>query len=71
MAKIYFISGKGDNARQVFVKNVDMENGEIKFTERSSEATDYGGEYFTKAQINYLKFHFMEKYPELKGLKQW
>jgi hypothetical protein len=70
MGQLYCIKGKGDNARQMFIKGVDEEKGEVLFTEKSSEAKDYGGEYFTGAQKRYLKFHFSKKYPELKNLKE-
>lgn len=71
MGKLVCIKGHGDNARQLFIKKLDEDKGEVIFTERSSEAHDYGGEYFTKAQANYLKFHFAGKYPELKNIKPW
>lgn len=71
MGYLYCLKGKGDDARQMFIKGVNEENGEVIFTERSNEARDYGGDYFTGAQLKYLQFHFGEKYPELKTLKKW
>lgn len=71
MGKLYFIKGIGDNSRQMFIKEANPETGELVFTDRSSEGKDYGGTYFTNAQKNYLQFHFIEQFPELKGLKIW
>ena len=71
MGKLSFIKGNGDDSRQIFIKGVDEEKGEVLFTERSAEAKDYGCDYYTNAQAAYLKFHFVDKYPELKGVKPW
>lgn len=53
----------------IFIQGLNEETGDVMFTEYASEARDYGGEYFTNAQLGFLQFHFGEKYPQLKKLK--
>lgn len=71
MGKLYYIDGRGDNSKQVFIKAVDEDTGKVTFTERSAEAKDFGGEYYTEAQKNYMKRHYSVQYPQMNKLKIW
>ena len=71
MGKLYYIDGRGDNSKQVFIKAVDEDTGNVTFTDRSAEAKDFGGEYYTDAQKKYMKRHYSEQYPQMNKLKIW
>ena len=39
--------------------------GEVKFTKKASEAKGYSNDWFAKAELEYLQFHF----PEVDDIK--
>lgn len=49
-----------------YVVGINEETDTVTYTESKSSGTDYGGEYYTKAQLEYLRNYFSEKQPELK-----
>lgn len=51
-----------------WVKAIDTVNGTIEFTEKASEAYERNGDYYSKAEGEYIKFNFQQQHPELKNL---
>ena len=52
-----------------WVKSIDTSNGTIEFTDKESEAYYRSGDYYSKAEGEYIKFNFSKEHPELKKLK--
>lgn len=52
-----------------YVSGIDEETDTVTYVENKEEATEYGGTFFTTAQIDFLKNYFSEKQPELKKAK--
>jgi hypothetical protein len=46
--------------KNVFLKSYNGVTGDIQFTENINEAKGYQNDWFAKAEIDYLKFHFPE-----------
>lgn len=46
--------------KNVFFKSYNGVTGDIQFTEDISEAKPYKNDWFAKAEMDYLKFHFPE-----------
>jgi len=53
------------NGKVKWVKKIDKVNQELEFTERESEAYYRDGSFFTKSELDFIKFHFKKKYPEV------
>lgn len=49
-----------------YIKKVNAEKGIITFQDSTYDAYYKSDCYYADAEMDYLKFHFMEKYPELK-----
>lgn len=56
------------NGKFKWVKNIDKVNEELEFTNNPNEAYDRDGGYYTTSEIDFVKFHFKDKYPEVKYL---
>lgn len=60
------VQDPGGNVK--WVKAIDTANGTIEFTDRESQAYYRSGDYFSKAEGEYIKFNFQKDHPELKNL---
>ena len=49
-----------------YIKSIDRVNKTLEFTTNTSEALNKMGGFWIEAEIDYLKFHFKEQYPELQ-----
>ena len=49
-----------------WVKSIDTVNETIEFTENRDEAYYRDGGYYTRAEADFIKFHFKERYPEVE-----
>lgn len=49
-----------------YIKSIDRVNKTLEFTTKTSEALNKSGGFWIEAEIDYLKFHFKEQYPEVK-----
>lgn len=58
------------NKKRKYIKSVDGANGTLTFQSDSYGAFHKNSGIIADSTEDYLKFHFMEKYPELKYLKQ-
>ena len=52
-----------------YIKSVDEANGTLEFQKNSFDAYYRGSGIIADSVAQWLQFHFMEKYPELKYLK--
>lgn len=66
MSKFYYTDEKGKN---IFIKKVDYANEELEFTDNPYEAYTERNGYYMNPTKDYIKFHFKEKYPQVKTLK--
>lgn len=57
------------NGKILWIKSVDNVNGKLEFTEKESEAYNRDGDYYTRAEAEFIKFHFKEEYPEVNNIK--
>ena len=55
-----------DGQADKYIKSIDRVNKTLEFTTNISEALKKQGGFWIEAEIDYLKFHFKEQYPELK-----
>lgn len=53
------------NGKVKWVKKIDKVNETLEFTNNSSEAYIRDGDFYSKSELDFLKFHFKEKYPEI------
>lgn len=53
-----------------YIKTVDAEHGKLTFTSDSWGAYSKSSGFYANAEFDFLKFHFMEKYPELQYMKK-
>lgn len=53
-----------------WIKNVDEANGTLTFTTYRGEAYSRSSGIIANSTFQYLQFHFMERYPELKYMKK-
>ena len=49
-----------------YIKSIDRVNKTLEFTTNNSEALNKMGGFWVEAEIDYLKFHFKEHYPEVQ-----
>ena len=68
MSKI-IIRGSNDEYDGMFIKSIDKINEKVEFTKISSEAYDRESGFYVNAEIDFLKFHFTEEYPEMEYIK--
>lgn len=59
---------KDSQGNPKWVKEIDTVNGTLKFTDKKEQAYHRDGDYFSKAEGEYIKFNFKEKYPEISTL---
>lgn len=52
----------------LWIKSVDNATGTITYTKNANEAYDRGADYYTKAEADFIKFHYKDTYPELETL---
>lgn len=52
--------------RAKFIKNIDKVNETLEFTEKESEAYYRDGDFYTRSELDFIKFHFKDKYPEVE-----
>ena len=66
MARYYYID---DGGNRMYVKTVDTKNNELTFTTNRSEAYTRSGWYYETAEVDFLRFHFKKKYPQMERVK--
>ena len=54
------------NKKRKYIKTVDEANGTLEFQNESYGAYNRSDGIIANSTFQYLQFHFMEKYPELK-----
>lgn len=52
-----------------YIKSIDRVNKTLEFTANTSEALHKPCGFYIEAEIDYLKFHFKEQYPEIQYAK--
>lgn len=52
-----------------YIKSIDRVNKTLEFTANQSEALTKPCGFYIEAEIDYLKFHFKEQYPEIQYAK--
>lgn len=52
-----------------WVKRIDKVNETLEFTENESEAYYRDGGFYTKSELDFIKFHFKKKYPEVAFMR--
>jgi len=52
-----------------WIKSIDRANGKLEFSQNREECFQQDGGFFANSEAAYLKFHFMEEYPELKYME--
>lgn len=57
------------NKRVKWIKSIDRANGKLEFSQNREECFQQDGGFFANSEAAYLKFHFMEEYPELKYME--
>lgn len=60
---------KEPNGNVQWVKAIDTANGTIEFTNKESEAYRRDGDYYSKAEGEFIKFNFIKEHPQLQYLK--
>jgi len=58
------------NKKPKYIKSVDEANGTLTFTTDRGEAYSRSSGIIANSTFQYLQFHFMERYLELKYMKQ-
>ena len=63
---------KKPNESPIWIKDIDRKHKTLTFTDNPNDAyiKEIGG-IFVEEEIKYLKFHFINKYPELKYAKPY
>jgi hypothetical protein len=56
------------NGETLWVKKIDKVNETLEFTKNKDEAYYRDGDFYTKSELDFIKFHFKDKYPEVKNL---
>jgi hypothetical protein len=51
-----------------WIKNIDRVNGILTFQNKTLGAFSESCGFYADSELDYLKFHFKEKYPELEYL---
>lgn len=52
-----------------WVKKIDKVNEVLEFTDNEREAYNRDGDYYSRSELDFIKFHFKDKYPEVKYTK--
>ena len=56
------------NGDVLWVKSIDKVNETLEFTPNKEEAYYRDGDFYTRSELDFIKFHFKDKYPEVKNL---
>ena len=51
-----------------YIKDIDRANGTLTFSETKEGCFQQDSGFFANSELEYLKFHFTEEYPELQYL---
>ena len=62
MAKIRIRDGEHKN---MFIKTIDKVNCKLEFTNDINEAYERDGGFYVNSEIDFLKFHFADEYPDI------
>lgn len=69
MSKIK-IEGKTNTPHNgMYVKSIDKVNKRLEFTTDEREAYQRDSGFYVEAEVDFLKFHFAEEYPEIEYAK--
>lgn len=66
MSKIKIQGHRDTPHNEMFIKDIDKVNKKLEFTSEPSEAYERDSGFYVDAEIDFLKFHFEEEYPEVK-----
>lgn len=66
MARIIIKETAPCNHHGEFIKSIDKVNKKLEFTTKESEAYQRDGGFYVNSEIDFLKFHFAEEYPEVE-----
>ena len=53
-----------------YLKSIDTKNGKIEYTNDKSQAKIYSDMWFSDTEIDFIKFHFKDKYPNIDDLQE-
>ena len=53
----------------MYIKSIDKVNHKLEFTDDKSQAYQRDSGFYVNAEIDFLKFHFTEEYPEMEYIK--
>ena len=53
-----------------YLKSIDTKNGKIEYTNDKSQAKVYSDMWFSDTEIDFIKFHFKDKYPNIADLQE-
>ena len=53
-----------------YLKSIDTKNGKIEYTNDKSQAKVYSDMWFSDTEIDFIKFHFKDKYPNIDDLQE-
>ena len=56
------------NGETLWVKKIDKVNETLELTKNKDEAYYRDGDFYTRSELDFIKFHFKDKYPEVKNL---
>lgn len=54
------------NKSPKWIKKIDKVNETLEFTNNEDEAYYRDGDFYTRAELDFIKFHFKRKYPEIE-----
>lgn len=66
----FYITDK--NGKKLYVKSIDKANETIEWTDNPSKEGVYTNSsgFYANADFDFIKFHFMDKYPNIDTLKE-
>ena len=57
------------NKAPKWIKSIDRANGTLEFSDTKDGCFQQDSGFFANSELDYLKFHFTEAYPEIKYLE--
>ena len=57
------------NGETLWIKSIDKANKTLEFTNNENEAYERSGDYYSKAERDWIVFHFKKDYPQVKNLE--
>ena len=57
------------NKAPKWIKSIDRANGTLEFSDTKEGCFQQDSGFFANSELDYLKFHFTEAYPEIKYLE--